>query len=250
MNDAERASRRGSLDQASIAADACRKCAIGYERRNNVYGEGDPCARLMVVGEGPGETEDELGRPFVGRAGQLLDRMLAAIELAREEVYICNTVKCRPTVPGPNGPRNRAPDQQEMDNCRAFLNEQIAIVAPEIILALGAPAAKSFLGKDFQITRMRGRWYIGPQEIPLMVTFHPAYILRQTGGEIEAVKRLVWADLKAVRAKLDAPPPLAVRPSPSRNAKRASSKVPAREPRTAGRVAARRRRARRIRRCR
>jgi uracil-DNA glycosylase len=206
VEDAERARRAALLGEASLAASACRKCAIGYERRNNVYGEGDPCARLMVVGEGPGETEDQLGRPFVGRAGQLLDRMLAAIGLAREEVYICNTVKCRPTVPGPNGPRNRAPDAQEMENCRPFLDEQIAIVAPEVILALGSPAARSFLGRDFQITRMRGCWYVGPRDTPLMVTFHPAYILRQTGGEIEGVKRLVWADLKAVRAKLDALP--------------------------------------------
>lgn len=120
MHDEERAHRQTRLTQASIVAAECRKCAIGYERRNNVYGEGDPCARLMVVGEGPGETEDELGRPFVGRAGQLLDRMLAAIGLPREDVYICNTVKCRATIPGPNGPRNRAPDQQEMENCRAF----------------------------------------------------------------------------------------------------------------------------------
>jgi uracil-DNA glycosylase len=197
--------RQAELSQAAIVADACRKCAIGYERRHNVYGEGDPCAGLMVVGEGPGETEDQLGRPFVGRAGQLLDRMLAAIGLAREEVYICNTVKCRATIAGPYGPRNRAPDQTEMENCRPFLDEQIAIIAPRVILALGAPAAKSFLGRDFQITRMRGRWYVGPNEIPLMVTFHPAYILRQTGGEIEGVKRMVWEDLKAVRAKIDEP---------------------------------------------
>jgi uracil-DNA glycosylase len=213
VEDAERSRRAELLAQASSLAAACRQCAIGYERRNNVYGEGDPCARLMVVGEGPGETEDQLGRPFVGRAGQLLDRMLAAIDLPRESVYICNTVKCRPTLPGPNGPRNRAPDAPEMENCRPFLDEQIAIVAPQVILALGSPAAKSFLGRDFQITRMRGRWYIGPRDTPLMVTFHPAYILRQTGGEIEAVKRLVWADLKAVRAKLDAPPPVAQVPA-------------------------------------
>ncbi len=207
MNDASREQR---LAQAALAAAACRRCAIGYERRNNVYGEGDPFARLMVVGEGPGETEDELGRPFVGRAGQLLDRMLSAIGLPREQVYICNTVKCRPTLPGPNGPRNRAPDAQEMDNCRPFLEEQIAIVAPQVILALGSPAAKWFLGSDFQITRMRGRWYIGPCDTPLMVTFHPAYILRQTGGQMDGVKRLVWDDLKAVRAKLEEPPAIVV----------------------------------------
>jgi uracil-DNA glycosylase len=206
LNDPQRAQREELLSQAATAAGACRRCSIGYERRNNVYGEGDACARLMVVGEGPGETEDELGRPFVGRAGQLLDRMLAAIGLPREQVYICNTVKCRPTLQGPNGPRNRAPDFAETENCRPFLEEQIAIVAPDVILALGSPAAKWFLGQDFQITRMRGRWYIGPRDTPLMVTFHPAYILRQTGGQIDGVKRMVWDDLKAVRAKLDEPP--------------------------------------------
>jgi len=207
VSDAQRERRAELLAQAALAAGACRKCAIGLQRRNNVYGEGDPCARLMVVGEGPGETEDALGRPFVGRAGQLLDRMLAAIGLPRADVYICNTVKCRATLPGPNGPRNRAPDAAEMANCRGYLDEQIEIVSPEAILALGAPAAKSFLGPDFAITRMRGRWYAGPRDIPLMVTFHPAYILRQTGGQMDAVKRLVWSDLKAVRTRLDEPPP-------------------------------------------
>jgi len=203
VSEADGAARADRLAREAAAAAQCRRCAIGSQRRNNVYGEGDPCARLMVVGEGPGETEDELGRPFVGRAGQLLDRMLAAIGLPRADVYICNTVKCRPTLPGPRGPRNRAPDAEEMANCRPFLDDQIEIVSPAVILALGAPAAKSFLGPDFAITKMRGRWYGGPREIPLMVTFHPAYVLRQTGGETEAVKRLVWNDLKAVRARLD-----------------------------------------------
>ena len=160
----------------------------------------------MLIGEGPGETEDLMGRPFIGRAGQLLDKMIGAIGLAREDVYICNTVKCRPTLPGTRGPRNRAPEPDEMANCRPFLDEQIDIIRPHVILALGAPAAKSFLGRDFQITKMRGRWYEGPHGIALMATFHPAYVLRQTGGELEGVKRMVWADLKAVRAKLDEPP--------------------------------------------
>jgi uracil-DNA glycosylase len=201
----ERARRERLLAHAAGLAAACRRCEIGSQRRNNVYGEGDACAELMVIGEGPGETEDLLGRPFVGRAGQLLEKMLAAIGLAREDVYICNTVKCRPTEPGPRGPKNRAPNPAEMENCRPFLDEQIDIIRPRAILALGAPAAKSFLGREFQITKMRGRWYEGPQGIPLMVTFHPAYILRQTGGELTAVKRLVWNDLKQIRAKLDEP---------------------------------------------
>ncbi|MGH7737689.1 MAG: uracil-DNA glycosylase [Candidatus Tyrphobacter sp.] len=203
----ERERRSASLAQAARVASECRMCAIGSQRRNNVYGEGDPCARLMVIGEGPGETEDKLGRPFVGRAGGLLDRMLAAIDVPREDAYICNIVKCRPTLQTPTGLRNRAPDPPEIANCRPFLEEQIALVRPRVILALGAPCAKSFLGATFQITKMRGRWYEGPHGIPMMVTFHPAYVLRQTGGEIGAVKRLVWNDLKEVRAKLDEPPP-------------------------------------------
>jgi len=208
----ERARRERLLAHGAGVAAACRKCEIGSQRRNNVYGEGDPCASLMVIGEGPGETEDLLGRPFVGRAGQLLDKMLAAIGFAREEVYICNTVKCRPTITGPRGPKNRAPDLTEMANCRPFLDEQIDIIQPRVIMALGAPAAKSFLGRDFQITKMRGRWYEGPAGIPLMVTFHPAYLLRQTGGELTAVKRMVWADLKAVRTKIDEIPLVPERP--------------------------------------
>jgi uracil-DNA glycosylase family 4 len=202
----DRARRERLLAAGAKAADLCRKCAIGSQRRNNVYGEGDPSARLMLIGEGPGETEDLMGRPFIGRAGQLLDKMIGAIGLAREDVYICNTVKCRPTLPGTRGPRNRAPEPDEMANCRPFLDEQIDIIRPHVILALGAPAAKSFLGRDFQITKMRGRWYEGPHGIALMATFHPAYVLRQTGGELEGVKRMVWADLKSVRAKLDEPP--------------------------------------------
>lgn len=197
-----RASRERLLKRAATVAAACRKCEIGYTRCNNVYGEGDPCARLMVVGEGPGETEDRLGRPFVGRAGQLLDQMLAAIDLPREDVYICNTVKCRPTLDDGGKLRNRAPEPLEMANCRPYLDEQIDIIAPTVILALGAPAAKSFLGPKFQITKGRGSWYEGPGGIALMVTFHPAYVLRQTGNSMIGVKRDVWNDLKMVRAKL------------------------------------------------
>ena len=199
----ERARRERLLMQSGAVAAACRKCQIGYERRNNVYGEGDPCARLMVIGEGPGETEDLLGRPFVGRAGELLEKMLLAIDLPREDVYICNTVKCRPTLHEAGKLKNRAPLPNEMANCRPYLDEQIDIIAPSVILALGAPAAKSFLGPDFAITKGRGRWYGGPNNIPLMVTFHPAYVLRQGGMALTDTKRAVWSDLKQVRAKLD-----------------------------------------------
>jgi DNA polymerase len=204
---AERARREQLLANASATVERCRKCEIGSLRRNSVYGEGDPCADVMVIGEGPGETEDKLGRPFVGRAGQLLDKMLLAISLQREDVFICNTVKCRPTLDDGVRLRNRAPSPDEMANCRPYLDEQIEIIRPRAILCLGAPSAKSFLGPKFSITKQRGQWFEGPNGIPLMATFHPAYILRMTGGELDATKRLVWNDLRALRAKLDEPPP-------------------------------------------
>ena len=207
MSLAERARRARAIEAAAAVVEACRRCSIGSTRTNSVYGEGDPCAALMVVGEGPGETEDKLGRPFVGRAGELLDKMLAAIDLAREDVFICNTVKCRPTLDDVRRLRNRAPEPEEMKNCRPYLDLQIEIIGPRVILALGAPAAKSFMGEKFSITRQRGQWFEGPNAIPTIATFHPAYILRQTGGELTGMKRLVFADLKAVKSKLDEPLP-------------------------------------------
>lgn len=204
MSVAERAAREQKIANASALVERCRKCEIGSIRQNAVYGEGDPCAALLVVGEGPGETEDTSGRPFVGRAGALLEKMLGGIGLGRDDVFICNTVKCRPTFDDGVRLRNRAPSPVEMANCRPYLDEQIEIIRPRAILCLGAPAAKTFMGAKFSITKQRGQWFEGPSGIPTIATFHPAYILRITGGELEATKRLVWADLKAVRAKLDA----------------------------------------------
>ena len=209
MSLAERTRRERALERGDAVVSQCRKCGIGATRRNSVYGEGDACAQLMVVGEGPGETEDKLGRPFVGRAGELLDRMLLAIDLPRDAVYICNTVKCRPTLDTGARLANRAPTPDEMKNCRPYLDEQIEIIRPRVILALGAPAAKSFMGERFSITKQRGQWYDGPSGIPVIATFHPAYILRQTGGAMSEVKRLVWNDLKAVRDRLTEPPAVA-----------------------------------------
>ncbi|MDB5070050.1 MAG: phage polymerase-related protein [Candidatus Eremiobacteraeota bacterium] len=201
----DRLKRERALERASAIVSQCRKCGIGATRRNAVYGEGDPCAQLMVVGEGPGETEDKLGRPFVGRAGELLDKMLLSIDLPREDVYICNTVKCRPTLDTGHRLANRAPTPEEMRNCRPYLDEQIDVIRPRVILALGAPAAKSFMGEKFSITKQRGQWFDGPSGIPVIATFHPAYVLRQTGGAMTEVKKLVWADLKKVRARLNEP---------------------------------------------
>lgn len=195
--------RRALLAQLHDEADACRLCAIGSTRTKVVCGVGSPTAQLAIVGEGPGENEDREGEPFVGRAGELLNRMLGAIGLRREDVFITNTIKCRAAAVEGGRLQNRAPMAEEMANCRPFLDRELAIVRPKIVLALGAPAAKSFLGPSFSITRQRGIWYPGPLGSDLIVTFHPAYILRQTGGNIAEVKKLVWNDLQAVRRRLD-----------------------------------------------
>ncbi len=195
--------RQERLAQVRLEADACRRCEIGYSRTKIVCGVGNPLSPLVIVGEGPGENEDLQGEPFVGRAGELLNKMLAAIDLRREDVFITNTIKCRATSDETGRLANRAPSPEEMANCREYLDRELTIIAPRVILALGAPAAKSFLGRDFSITRQRGIWYAGPFGTDLIVTFHPAYILRQTGGNINAVKKLVWSDLLAVKAKLD-----------------------------------------------
>ena len=217
----ELAERRQHLAALHATVEACRRCPIGATRTKVVCGVGNPAARLVLVGEGPGENEDRQGEPFVGRAGELLTKMLAAIGLRREDVFITNTIKCRATSSEGGRVANRAPSPEEMSNCREYLDRELALVSPGIILALGAPAAKSFLGRDFSITRQRGIWYPGPGGTDLIVTFHPAYILRQTGGQIDAVKRLVWSDLLAVRAKLDeieqassAAPEVAAQPAP------------------------------------
>ena len=170
----------------------CRRCGLAEGRTNIVFGEGAADARLMFVGEGPGHDEDLSGRPFVGAAGQLLDRMIAAIGLARAEVYICNVVKCRP-------PGNRDPLPDEAATCGQFLRAQIDIVGPEVIVALGRPAAQFLLRTDAPIGALRGRFH-DLDGRRLMPTYHPAYLLRNEGA-----KRSVWEDVKRVMAEMAEP---------------------------------------------
>ncbi|MAE61927.1 MAG: uracil-DNA glycosylase [Planctomycetaceae bacterium] len=175
----------------------CTHCHLHESRTNTVFGEGADNADLMFVGEGPGVDEDAKGRPFVGRAGQLLDKQIAAMGLTREQVYIANTVKCRP-------PGNRVPTPDEADHCRGYLDQQIQIIAPKVIVCLGATAAKYLLNDmKLAITRVRGQWrtYRG---IDLMPTFHPAYLLRQYTQDN---RRKVWSDLQAVMERLGLPVP-------------------------------------------
>lgn len=167
-------------------ARACTRCGLHGQRKQAVFSRGTGKVGLMFVGEGPGADEDEQGFPFVGKAGQLLDRMIEAMGFARDEVYVCNVVKCRP-------PKNRKPEPDEMAACRPFLVEQIELVDPKVIVALGATALEGLLGVSGGITRLRGTWRLYQGKVPVMPTFHPAYLLRTPEA-----KRLVWQDLQEV----------------------------------------------------
>jgi len=167
-------------------AIACQRCNLRGNAQQVVFGEGDENALLMLIGEGPGAEEDRQGRPFVGAAGELLNKILEASGISREEVYIGNVVKCRP-------PNNRVPTKDEVAACRFFLDRQIEIIKPQIIVCLGATAAQALIGPEVRITKIRGIWH-EINGVKIMPTFHPAALLRDPSK-----KRPVWEDFKAVR---------------------------------------------------
>jgi DNA polymerase len=180
-----------TLEEVRETLGECTRCRLHEGRNRIVFGDGNPAADLVFVGEGPGEQEDLQGLPFVGRAGELLTQMIErGLGIARRSVYICNIVKCRP-------PQNRTPLADEVQACRGFLDGQIEAIRPKVIVALGKPATSLLLGRDVSITRVRGVWqeYRG---IPVMPTFHPAFVLRQYTPEN---RRLVWEDLKSAHAR-------------------------------------------------
>ncbi|MFB3826973.1 MAG: uracil-DNA glycosylase family protein [Bryobacteraceae bacterium] len=182
-----------TLEQLAERLAGCTRCRLHQGRHKLVFGSGNPQAKLVFVGEGPGADEDEQGLPFVGRAGQLLTQMIEGtakkegIPLMRGDVYICNVVKCRP-------PNNRTPEPDEMEICGEFLARQIEILRPKALCALGGTAAKYLTGSKDGVTRMRGNWYKW-HDIPLMVTYHPSYLLRAVSPQ---AKREAWEDLKKV----------------------------------------------------
>ena len=171
------------------AVSDCRGCVLCQTRQHTVLGEGSRNADVMFVGEGPGQQEDLSGRPFVGAAGQLLDKMLAAIGLKREQVYICNIVKCRP-------PQNRVPEPDERAACMDYLRQQVALVRPKVIVCLGSTPTRALLGEQMRITRDRGVWQL-KKGVWFMPTYHPAALLRDADK-----KRPAWADFQAIRDKL------------------------------------------------
>ena len=169
--------------------EACRMCGLCEHIQHKVPGQGDHHSPLMFIGEGPGQVEDEQGLAFVGPAGQLLTRMLLAIDLPRDRVYICNVVKCRP-------PNNRVPEPQEAAACMLHLRMQVALVRPKVIVLLGSTAAKNTLGEDIRITRDRGKWF-ERKGVWMMPTYHPSALLRDTSK-----KRDAWEDMQSLRDKL------------------------------------------------
>lgn len=185
----------GSLEQLAADCHQCQRCVLGSTRTHAVISRGNPQAPLMIVGEGPGQNEDETGFPFVGKAGQLLDKILESVDLDREQdVYICNVVKCRP-------PGNRAPTPEEMDACRPYLWEQIRLVNPKVILLAGATAVRGVLGRKDAISKIRGQWmeWEGRWCMPI---FHPAYLLRNQSREKGSPKWLMWEDIQTVQRRL------------------------------------------------
>lgn len=194
----EHRARKGApteLQNIEARAKSCTKCAeLSRCRHSVVFGVGSLSAEIMFIGEAPGADEDEQGIPFVGRAGQLLTKIILAMGLTREEVYITNIIKCRP-------PQNRTPLPDEVANCLPYVLSQIELIQPKVIVALGATALRALLDVQLGITKMRGHWYTF-RDIPIMPTFHPAYLLRNPPA-----KREVWDDMKAVLDKLGRKPP-------------------------------------------
>jgi uracil-DNA glycosylase len=187
-----------SLEDVAAFAANCRQCGLCETRTHVVFSRGNPAAKLMIIGEGPGQREDETGLPFVGRAGQLLDKILASADIDRDkDVYICNIVKCRP-------PQNRVPTKEEAEACRPFLEAQLDFVKPRLILLAGATAVQGMLKVKDPISRIRGKWFPYRNDAKVMPIFHPSYLLRNDSREVGSPKWLMWQDIKEVKRALDA----------------------------------------------
>jgi DNA polymerase len=185
------------LKEIEEKCSMCQGCALAKTRTNTVFSDGVPNSKLMLIGEAPGFWEDKKGLPFVGKAGQLLDKIFASVGLSREkDVYICNTIKCRP-------PENRNPLPEEKEACREFLDKQIEILKPKIILLCGNIALNSMLPEERAITRVRGKWFEGPNGSKMMPIFHPSYLLRNDSHAKGSPKWLMWQDIKEIKKEYD-----------------------------------------------
>ena len=183
-------------------AVACQACGLCETRTNVVFGEGNPVTPLIIIGEGPGANEDATGRPFVGRAGQLLDQALRENGITRKHVYICNVLKCRASIMEGESVRNRPPSSGEISACLPWLQQQLDIIKPLVILCLGAPAANQIIHKDFKMTKERGIWFETPYARYAMAALHPAYVLRQHDEALESARESLVTDISAAKAKV------------------------------------------------
>ncbi|MCW5933593.1 MAG: uracil-DNA glycosylase [Fimbriimonadia bacterium] len=200
--DAHEQSVEEALLEIERKAKSCVACGLANHRTNVVFADGNPRSPLVIVGEGPGENEDLQGLPFVGRAGQLLDKALIAAGMARKHVYICNVVKCRAANLENGKWRNRPPLPDEIQACNPWLDAQLTLIQPLVVVCLGAPAASTVIQRNFRITQDRGKWFSCKWSPAAIAAFHPAYILRNGGEAYEATYGLLVQDLKAARAKV------------------------------------------------
>ena len=185
------------LEKVKSECENCKKCSLCETRTNTVFSDGMPNNKLMLIGEAPGFYEDQKGLPFVGKAGQLLDKIFASVGLSREiDVYICNTIKCRP-------PENRDPLPEEKAACREYLDKQLEILKPKIILLCGRIALTSMTDSPLGITKARGRWFNGPHGSIMMPIFHPSYLLRNDSRAKGSPKWLMWQDIQEIKKAFD-----------------------------------------------
>jgi uracil-DNA glycosylase len=185
-------SKNNNLTSLDEIIKKCKKCNLHKTRQNTVFGEGDPDSNIMIIGEAPGREEDEAGRPFIGRAGKLLNEFLKSIDLNRDSVFIANTIKCRP-------PENRDPEAAEINACSNYLDQQINFIKPKVLVLLGKVAANRLLGEDMPMSELRlKKFFIDKYDIPIIVFYHPAYILRSPSQ-----KKKVWDDLQYLKSIID-----------------------------------------------
>ena len=190
------------LEELRGKALNCQTCELCETRTNVVFGEGNPNTPLVLVGEGPGANEDATGRPFVGRAGQLLDQVLKENGITRNHIYICNVVKCRASIRENNSIKNRPPKTTEVAACLPWLEQQLEIIKPMVVLCLGAPSANLIIHRDFRMTKERGIWFTSSYARYAMAALHPAYVLRQHGPEFDLARGQLSADIAAARKKV------------------------------------------------
>ena len=198
MDDIKSGASFRNLLEAEQSALICTACKLCENRQHVVFSRGNPEAKLMLIGDGPGGSEDQAGIPFIGRAGKLLNRILESVNIDLEkDIYICNIVKCRP-------PQDRLPTRDEMSACRKYLDAQLEFVKPKLILLAGSTAMQAVLQVKEPISRVRGKWFNFKNDAKVMPIFHPSYLLRNESREIGSPKWLMWQDIKSLRAELDA----------------------------------------------